>query len=410
MAARIANAYARAFVAYQQTTAINSLSAAEDQLRSQISSLARQIRSLHAKINSPQASALLNQEAALKEQLAQVAVSGATASEGVELVTPAARPTSPSSPGPVQDSLLGLAAGLLLGLAAAFLSNNLNDTLTSKDTVERLSGTPVLTMVPLVASWKKHDRVLVVSRSEPTSPAAEAYRSLRTSLQFARQERELRTIVVTSPSASEGKTTTLANLGTVFAQAGERVALVSCDLRRPRVGKFFGLEERSGLTTVLLGEQTLDQVLQPASGQKNLWVLGAGALPHNPAELLNSPAARQVIAALRDRFDLVLIDTPPVVPVTDAVVLSTIADATLLVVAAGQTKGGDLHRAAEKLAQVNVSTVGVVLNEVTKQAGYSYGSYYSSGYSYKPYLPAMTEAGGTPVGNGKSGPANVSRQ
>jgi receptor protein-tyrosine kinase len=237
-------------------------------------------------------------------------------------------------------------------------------------------------MVPMVAAWKKRDQPLVVSVSHPLSPAAESYRSLRTSLQFVRQERPLRTLVVTSPAAAEGKTSTVANLGAVFAQAGERVVLVSCDLRRPRLAEFFGLDEQIGLTTVLLGEQSLAEVVQPVSGHETLWLLGAGRVPANPAELLNGPAARELFAALRAEFDLVLIDSPPVLPVTDAAVLSKDADGTLMVVAAGQTKRVDLRRAAEKLAQVNAPMVGTVLNEVTRQTGYGYGSGYGYGYGY----------------------------
>ena len=382
-AALVANAYARAFVAYQGNAALAELGTAEAQVRAQVRSLGRQITALKtaAANSATQISALVNQEAVLRQQLAQMQVSGAVGS-GLELVTPAVAPTSPSSPKPKEDAALGLVAGLILGLGAAFLRDSLDDTLSSKDAAEQLSGAPVLTMVPMVASWKRRDQPLVISVSHPLSPAAEAYRSLRTSLQFARQERELRTLVVTSPAAAEGKTSTIANLGAVFAQAGERVVVVSCDLRKPRIGQFFRLDEQYGLTTVLLGEQALADVLQPVSGFETLWLLGAGPLPSNPAELLAGAASREVFAALRAEFDLVLIDSPPVLPVTDAAILSKDADGTLLVVAAGQTKRVDVRRAAEKLAQVNAPLLGTVLNEVTRQVGYGYGGGYGSGYGY----------------------------
>ena len=409
--ARIANAYARAFVSYHQAVSLSNLTAAEKQLRTQISAVRAQIRSLHARSSSPQVSALLNQEAVLREQLAQMQVSGATAGQGVELVAPAVAPVSPSSPSPAQDGLLGGAAGLLAGLAVAFLRNTLNDALTSKESVENLGGSPVLAAVPLVPSWKQRKHPLLVSDSAPASPAAEAYRSLRTSVQFARHEREIRTLVITSPAAAEGKTSTLANLGTVFAQASERVVLVSADLRRPRVGQFFGIDEDSGLTSVLAGQRPVEQVLQPVRGTRNLSVLPAGGLPHNPAELLSGPGMRDILARLREMFDLVLIDSPPVLPVTDAVVLSRAADATLLVVAAGQTRQGDLRRTAERMRQVDAPVIGIVLNEVTRQTSYGYG--YGYGYGYKPYLPAAAETGGTAGsngvkqgGNGKMSPAD----
>ena len=203
--------------------ASHSLATAEAQLRSQISSLAQQLSSFEGNTTSAEASALLNQEAVLKEQLAQMQVSGAIDTSDVVLVTPAQTPVSPSSPKPVQDALLGLAAGLALGLGAAFLRDSFDDRLTSKEATEHAGGAPVLAMTPLVTSWRRQ-KPLVVSVTEPTSPAAESYRSLRTSLQFARQEQQLRSLVVTSPGVGEGKTATLANLGVVFAQAGERVA------------------------------------------------------------------------------------------------------------------------------------------------------------------------------------------
>jgi succinoglycan biosynthesis transport protein ExoP len=409
-AALVANTYARAFVAQTRSVAISNLTAAQTQLQQQITSLAHQIRSLQARPSAAaQVTALANQEAVLKEQIAQLQVNGAVATSGVEFVTPAQPPASPSSPKPAQVALLGLAAGLLLGLGAAFLRDSLDDALSSKESAERLGGAPVLALVPMVNSWKKRDSAVVASSAEPSSPAAEAYRSLRTSLQFARQARDLRTLLVTSPAAAEGKTSTLANLGAVFAQAGERVALVSCDLRRPRLGQFFGVEERSGLTTVLLGQQTLEQALQQVPGYECLWVLGAGPVPPNPAELLNGPRVGEIFAALQENFDLILVDSPPVLPVTDAMVLSKYADGALLVVAAGQTGRAQLQRTAERFAQASASVVGIVLNEVSKQGGYG-GGY---GYGYGSYEPdpslavVPAQANGTssakPEGPGRRG-------
>jgi capsular exopolysaccharide synthesis family protein len=378
-AARIANLYANAFVRYRQQVTSSSLTSAEAQLRSQISALAKQISSLGGNPTSVAASALLNQEAVLKEQLAQMEVSGAVNTGEVELVTPATTPVSPSSPEPVQDALLGLAAGLALGLGVAFLRESLDDRLASKDATERAGGAPVLAMTPLVPSGRRPEPVVAVL-AEPTSPAAEAYRSLRTSLQFARQERRLRVIVVTSPAVGDGKTSTLANLGVVFAQAGERVLLVSCDLRRPRIGELFGIDEQAGLTSILLGEQTLEETLVPVPGVDRLTLLPAGPIPPNPAELLNGDQVRDIIGRLRDQFDLVLVDSPPVLPVTDAAILSRYADATLMLAAAGQTRRGDLHRAVEKLEQVGTAILGIVLNKVTRQTSRDYG--YGSGYGY----------------------------
>jgi capsular exopolysaccharide synthesis family protein len=386
-ASLIANLYATAFVQYRQAVASRSLALAEAQVRSQISSLTQQLRSFGGNTTSPAASALLNQQAVLKEQLAQMQVSGAVDTGDVMLVTPAQTPVSPSSPKPAQDALLGLAAGLALGLGVALLRDSLDDRLTSKEATEHAGGATVLAMTPVVTSWRRQQqKPLVVSVAEPTSPAAESYRSLRTSILFARQERQLHSVVVTSPGVAEGKTSTLANLGVVFAEAGERVVLVSCDLRRPRIGEFFGLDEQQGLTSVLAGQQTLAEAVRPVPDFDGLSVLPAGPVPPNPAELLNNPRTRDIFAQLKERFDLVLIDSPPVLPVTDAAILSQYADATLLLAAAGQTRRADLRRAAEKLDQVGATILGIVLNKVTRQTGRYYG--YGYGYTYEPYRAA----------------------
>jgi capsular exopolysaccharide synthesis family protein len=379
-AALVANLYANAFVQYQQSVASHSLATAEAQLSSQISSIGKQVSSLRDKTTSPEATALLNQEAVLKEQLAQMQVSGSVDTGAVALVTPAQAPLSPSSPKPADDALLGLVAGLVLGLAAAFLRDSLDDRLTSKEAAEQAGGAPVLAMTPAVPSWRRQSP-MVVAVTEPNSPAAESYRSLRTSLQFARQERQLSSLLVTSPGVGDGKTSTLANLGVVFAQAGERVLLVSCDLRRPRIGAFFGLGEQVGLTSVLLDEQTLEEAILPVPGIDRLSLLPAGPVPPNPAELLGSPRARDIFIRLRDQYDLVLIDSPPVLPVTDAAILSRYADATVMLAAAGKTRRADLHRAVEKLGQGGTTILGTVLNKTTRQTG----QYYGYSYTYQAY-------------------------
>jgi len=397
-AALIANTYARAFVAQIRSAAISNLTAAQAQLQSQVDSLAQQVKGLQNKpAAATQMASLVDQQAVLKEEIVQLQLNGTVATSGVELVTPAQAPTSPSSPKPVQDALLGLAAGLMLGLGAAFLRASFDDTLSAKESAEHAGGAPVLAMVPMVSSWKKRKLSVVAASTDPACPAAEAYRSLRTSVQFARQARDLRTLLVTSPATSEGKTSTLANLGALFAQAGERVVLVSCDLRRPRLGQYFGISETRGLTSVLAGEHTLEESLQQAAGFDHLWVLGSGPVPASPAELLNGPDVRAVFATLRDTFDLVLVDSPPVLPVTDAMILSSYADGTLIVVAWGETRRAQLQRTAERFAQAKAPVVGMVLNRVRKEVGY----YHNGGYPYR-YGPHQT----TPAPAAEPAPVN----
>ena len=338
-AARIANAYARTFVSWSTATSISNLAAAENQLTRQIDAIGREIGRLSSS-STAQLAALSNQQAVLKGQLAQLEVAGATASTGLELVTPATAPSSPSSPKPSQNALLGLVAGIILGIGAAFLRDNLDDTLTSGEAVERAGGAPVLATVPMVASWRKKANPAVISVSEPTSQPAEAYRSLRTSLQFVRDDGTLRTILVTSPSAGDGKTATVVNLGAVYAQAGARVVLVSCDLRRPGLSQFFAPGDHAELSSVLAGRQPLDRALTPVPGVEGLCTLGTRGIVENPTELLAGQRMRSLVDELAKRFDIVLIDSPPVLPVADALILSGYADAVLLVVAAGQYQEG----------------------------------------------------------------------
>ena len=396
-AASIANAYANAFVTNQRSAAIDNLTAAETQLSRQISSIDAQVK-LFESIPSAanQVTALLTQEAALKEQLAQLQVSGAVNTGGVEVVTPATAPSAPSSPKPLRDAVLGFVLGLLLGIGMAFLVEHLDDTVYEEEDLERLvPGARVLALIPVVESWKTKVQTFVVAKSEPNSIASEAYRSLRTSLQFIAHETKATVILVTSPAESEGKTATVANLGVVLADAGERVAIVSSDLRRPRLGHFLGLNEQTGLTDVLLGRRTLDEVLAVVPAVDGLSMLATGERPSDPTGMLSSDRLADLLDDLRQRFDVVLVDSPPVLPVTDAVILARAADATLLVVAAGQTRGKDLRRAIETLSLVQATVVGVVLNEVTMSTGYGY----RKRSRYNSYAPTAAATSGNGLGD-----------
>ena len=402
-AAKAANAYANAFVEWSTATAISNLAAAENQLSRQIKAVGEEISGLptdKSAQTSPRtsalASALSNQQAVLKGQLAQLQVAGATLSTGLELVTPAVAATAPSSPKPEQNVLLGLAAGLVLGIGAAFLRDSLDDTVATEEEVEQVSGAPVLVTVPLVPSWRKKARPVLTAVTDPVSQPAEAFRSLRTSLQFARQQHPFRTLLVTSPSAGDGKTSTVVNLGAVFAQAGAQVVLVSCDLRRPGLSQCFAPGEQPELSAVLAGEQPLDHAVTPMPGVEGLWTLGTRAVVAHPTELLAGQRMRDVIAELAQRFDVVLIDSPPVLPVADAMILSAYVDAVLLVVAAGQTRRTELRRTTEKLLQAGAPVVGAMLNKATTQDEYGYYR------DYPPYVLAPVADGTRASQNGQA--------
>lgn len=210
----------------------------------------------------------------------------------------------------------------------------------------------------------------IITISEPRSPISEAYRTLRTNLDFAGLAKTLKTLVVTSAGVNEGKSTTLANLAVVTAQAGRKVILVDADLRRPRLHQIFGLSNEQGLTTVMMDDSALAAPPLQETGVEGLWLLPSGPLPPNPAELMASRRMEEVIAALVERADQVFFDTPPVVAVTDAAVLATKVDGVLLVISAGKTRREYARTAVQRLQQINARLVGAVLTNVQMGAGF----------------------------------------
>ena len=211
----------------------------------------------------------------------------------------------------------------------------------------------------------------LITLRDPRSPAAEAYRTLRTNIQFSSLDRPLRTMLATSTAPDEGKSTTLANLAVTMAQSEQRVILVDCDLRRPTLHTLFNLSNDEGLTSMILSTEDAPIPLQD-SGVPGLSVLVSGPLPPRPADILGSRRMEAVIARLRDAADIVLFDTPPVVAVTDAAVLATRMDGVLLVFQAGKTSRDRARQARQILEKVKAHIVGVVLNnaEVEKEYGY----------------------------------------
>lgn len=214
----------------------------------------------------------------------------------------------------------------------------------------------------------------LITVSEPRSPISEAYRTLRTNLDFASLDQALKTLVVTSAGVGEGKSTTLANLAIVSAQAGRKVILVDADLRRPTLHQVFGLDNETGLTTVMMDDEALALPPLQSTGLENLNVLTSGVLPPNPADLLGSRRMEEVIAALAKQADQVFFDTPPVVAVTDAAVLATKVDGVLLVISAGKTRREQARIAVQRLEQINARLVGTVLTNV--QMGPGFTGYY----------------------------------
>jgi polysaccharide biosynthesis transport protein len=390
-AAAIANAYANAYIGFRRQQAVDDVLAASTQIQREITNLQRQIDAIRVP-TVPERQALVEQQVVFKQRLSELQVDAALKTGGAQLVSPAPLPDSPIKPTPVRSGIVASAVGLIFGVGLAFLFEYLEDTIKGKDDLERAThGLPAVGLIPTVPGWKDRTRPVVVSLSDSKAAAAEAYRSLRTSIQFMGLDRPLRTIQVTSPSAGEGKTTTIANLAVALEQAGQRVVVVSCDLRRPRLHEFFGMTNGVGFTSVLLGEAPISGATQPVDGTDGLSVVVSGPVPPNPSELLAGRRTEEALAALRAQVDVVLIDSPPVLPVTDAAVLASRVDATLLVVAAGKTTRRDLHRAHEVLRQVNANLIGTVLNGVEGDSAYGY----QYGYEYTSPAPE--------AGNGRKG-------
>jgi non-specific protein-tyrosine kinase len=210
----------------------------------------------------------------------------------------------------------------------------------------------------------------LITISEPRSPISEAYRTLRTNLDFAGLDQALETLVVTSAGVGEGKSTTLANLAVVSAQAGRKIILVDADLRRPALHQTFGLGNEMGLTTVMMDQSALASPPLQETEVEGLSVLTSGPLPPNPADLMGSRRMEEVIAALGEQADQILFDTPPIVAVTDAAVLATKVDGVLLVISAGKTRRENARTAVQRLEQIKARLVGTVLTNMQMVTGF----------------------------------------
>jgi capsular exopolysaccharide synthesis family protein len=295
--------------------------------------------------------------------------------------------------------------GAILGLGAAVVLENLDDSVKSPDEVREQFGLSVVGTIPGIKdSDLPGENGAEVARRlathfDPRSPVAEAYRSLRTNLAFARAHEAMRVLVLTSPGPADGKSTTVANLAITFAQQGQRTLLIDGDLRRAVLDKMFKVPRSPGLTDVLVGQQRLANVVHTTEIE-NLSVVGSGPFPPNPSELLGSSAMRDVLRDAQGEFDVVLIDSPPLLAVTDAAVLATMADGAILVIRVGSTAKAAVRRAVAQLQTVHGRIVGAVLNDVDLRSGAFSGSY---GYYYYYYY-------GEGSRNGKRGPIERIRQ
>ncbi len=370
-AAVYADAYAMAFIEERRERSVEQLLAATAEVQAAIDELQTEIDALED--DDPQRGALIGQQASFSTLLDQLRVDAALRTGGAAMVRSAEVPTDPVEPTPWRTAALAMGVGLLVGLGAAFVVEHLDDRVRTERDLRRVTSRPVLTAIPDDAVVD--DRPLAVT--DPTHPSLEAYRGLRANLQFLGLDRPMKVVQVTSASAGEGKTTVAANLAVILAQAGHEVALVDADLRRPRIHVAFALSASPGVSELLVGADAPPEVVQHVTveGGHRLAVFTSGDVPSNPGEMLTRARAEALFRDLGRRFDYVVVDSPPVLPVSDAVSLSGAADGVLLVAQAGRIAGDDTAEALNRLERVGAHVLGVVLNRTSgaRRSPYSYG-------------------------------------
>jgi len=350
----------------------------------------------------------------LMTKMKETAISGALHSSNIRIVDPAMVPTTPARPAKTKNIILSFLVGLVGGIGLALLREYLDNTVKTPDDIETLARLPSLAVVPQFAgangnkrrsmlagfSVNGHDkRIELVAQHLPKSQMAEAFRALRTSILLSRAEHPPQVILVTSALPREGKTTAAANLAVTLAQLGDSTVLVDADLRKPGIGRLLnlGTGKYAGLSSYLAGVSSLDLVSVPHPAIPNLVAIPTGPLPPNPADLLSSHKLADAIVELRAKFKFIVIDSPPIMAATDAVILSVHADGVLLVVRSGETPKVAFTRTRDLLTSVKSRILGVVLNAVDPSAPdyyYSY-RYYPYSYGYGPQEtgePAQGEA------------------
>lgn len=296
-------------------------------------------------------------------------------------VEPATPDEKAIRPKPVINTVVGTFVGLLLAAGIVFLVEYLDDTVRTPDEITRFSAVPVLGYLPSIQSsglnGKNKDMVYV--QENPRSPVAEAFRSLRTNLEFAGVANHIKTIMVTSPGPQEGKSTTASNLASILVQGGKNVIILDADLRRPFVHRYYKFQNRIGLSEYFRGEIEISTAFNYVDPSNRLIAIPSGKLPPNPAELLGTSQMSDLILELEQVADYVIIDTPPLV-VTDPVVLSPKVDGVLLVVQPGLTRISSVRASIDQLERAQARILGIVLNNISKQTAYYYQSYYANYY------------------------------
>ena len=382
----LANAYAQAYIEVRREQSVNELLAASIEVQRAIDDLQAQIDALPD--DDPRRSGLVSQLGNFNGTLDELRVDAALRTGGAAIIKPAELPTSPVEPTPARTATLAAVVGLLIGLGAAFLVDYLDNKIRSEHDLEQATGRPVLAVVPI--DPPPDNRPIAIS--EPTHDTVEAYRGLRTNLQFLGLDRPIRVVQLTSSMAAEGKTTTAANLAVVLAQAGHRVALVDADLRRPRIHEVFAITPTPGFTDLLLGAEAKTVVKHvEVDGGNRLSVYASGTIPSNPSEMLSGRRVRQLLTEMGSHYDYVIVDSAPVLSVSDSVALSAAVDGVLVVAQAGRVTDDNVTETVERLDRVGAPVLGMVLNQARRTGPGGY--YYYGGYSY--LAPAKVSKNGS---------------
>lgn len=300
---------------------------------------------------------------------------GGSSPVNISVIKPATAPPSPSAPNTRLNVILGLLVGLLVGMAGSILRTTLDKRIRSEIDLRLITDAPMLGGIAFDQDATKKP---LLTQTGAQSPRAESFRQLRTNLKFANVSGNAKTVLITSSLPGEGKSTTATNLAIALAQAGQTVCLVDADLRRPMVSEYLGLDRNAGLTTALVGAADVNELLQ-RWGNDDLYVLTSGQIPPNPSELLGSEQMHDLIRRLEQVFDNVLIDAPPLLPVTDAAVLAQHVGGVVLVVGSQKLKHQDLQKSLNSLELVGSNLLGIVLNRLPTKGpdAYAYG-YYSN--------------------------------
>jgi non-specific protein-tyrosine kinase len=308
----------------------------------------------------------------------QVRIAEAQTLSGVAQVEPAVAPVFPIGPNKIRNTLLAGMVVFLSCVGLIFLVDALDDTIKDPDEISKRFRMPLMGVIALMDPGDSKNGLITLGM--PRAPVSEAFRALRTNIQYAGVAKPIRTLLITSTAPSEGKTTVISNLAIVMAQGGRHVTLVDADLHRPRVHRVFDAENDKGLSDFFVQSQLQVSDWTQETPQQGLSLICSGPLPPNPSELLGSQKMKDIFGALLETSDMVFLDAPPILSVTDATVLAPIVDAVLIVVRPGETHSSALRQTVDQLRQVNANLIGFVVNGIGVNKGSSYNYYYRNYY------------------------------